>query len=291
MATSPTTDTPTLLDLLDAVAARWPALDHLCAAIRDLADDLAANTEKASDYRDLAADGLRSPSLEPGRGGGGDPTGGAVVARCGSWPERAELRTRTSAALRIAISALTRLLQQDDQREARRRLGVIEEDLRAALGLAHRALPNTNTLKRIHEAERGEPGCPSCARVRDSRGRTMYAPTSRDTGGRDGLCRWCWEWTGDQRARWLEANTETIVDGWFATLVHVVTLQPGERKPAIAWPDPHDLWPAEQLVDDHHAGRRITTASVAKAERARDHKAAQARRKWDARKTRGKRRR
>lgn len=245
LVTSPDHTAPTLPDVLDALAERWPRLADDVDDVRTRVHQLEATVPKVVGYTRLGLDGLRSPSLEPGRSSSGDidyadPTGAAVIATAGDWPEKLPANNRSSATVRLAHRALTAALKLDDEREVKRRLAVIAGDLEDALGHLQRALPKPGTLTRIRAEDGGDQGCTSCRRGRDSRDRPIFSPTDRKSRGACGLCGWCYEYAAEK------ATKAGVTDRAAAT--------------------DEQWWPPVKAVEAHNRGERITVQRLTRLE-------------------------
>lgn len=187
-------------DALHDLPTRWPRLRRLIADVTWLRTE-ACQRAKALRTTAPVDPGPRSPSLGPGRGSSGhsDPVGDAVANAMAMHPPA--LTTGLHDALDTAHHHERRAATAADEQQARTHLAAAKSALLAAISAADRALTRSEKRRpKPKPATPDDPGCSSCRRIRRSDGKgPVFSETTRESGGRGGLCRKCREWREDQR--------------------------------------------------------------------------------------------
>lgn len=278
--------------VLDALGRRSPHLKPTLGDIAFIAAEITKLLPIAEAYADPGS-GVRSSGIDGGggRGGGGSGPGPGHSDPAGETATNHIDRIRRTLATsaterRLTLDALRRALSVLDDTERRDQVDEAVAHATRARSALHRALPRPGPgiMERLQKQAAGDPGCASCARVKDEAGKPYFEPTERTTtGGYRKLCRWCRQITADRRAKWIEDHPEECAscealhdgsepatcpgpaDGDQAELVDALVDALGGR--AHRWvmqetPDEAELWPPERAVDfrRRHGHTRIPPA-------------------------------
>jgi hypothetical protein len=171
-----------------------PQVREMFAALRELNVDKLTKRLRAAIDRDRKGGDTIPDGYPTGSGGAGGGAPRVKVDEDAHGPD--ELIDMTSVELAV-------LARERTPRDDHHRL-VLEacNELRAMVTAFDRMLGRLAAIDgvvdgAVPDAEL-DPGCKSCARVKDGAGRPYFSSAARELGGRDGLCKWCYGWTRDR---------------------------------------------------------------------------------------------